>query len=52
MSQIDSYNQNLGNIVIMIVGLQISILGVVFSNHLVLIGAALTFSVVVKLILS
>lgn len=39
-------------VIIMLTGIQISILGVVFSDYLLLIGAGITFSAVAKRMLS
>lgn len=52
MSQTVYSDQQTAKIMIMIVGLQISILGVRYSDALLLIGAALTFSVVVEQVMS
>ncbi len=48
MSQTVYPDQQTAKIMIMVVGLQISVLGVQFSDYLLLLGAALTFSVVVE----
>lgn len=52
MSETGSEGQWIAQIMIMLTGLQISVLGVAFSDFLVLIGAGLTFSVVVNQIRS